>query len=162
MQSSFKVIKEPSVISQGSKAIVTEYIPIQYYEAVQKLESQQEDGDAMEHIQPSMKQYEEMAATLLENGRRQSEAIVQEAMVKAELIQKEAYEMAYNKGYEEGQQKGYSDAYEQNLPNAQQEAELLIENAERVLQEAKDEYEVYLSEKKEEIFGLAINIAKHI
>lgn len=164
MQSSFKIIKEPSVVSQGSKAIVTQYIPgsSKLEEKVSYNSEMFDTADDAAVMQSLMNQYEEMGSKIVENAQAQSVALLNEAMERSRAIEKEAYEKAYNTGYNEGMQQGYKDAYEQNLPMAKEQAEALQEEARNFLLAAKKEYEKYLEDKKEEILQLAINMAEHV
>lgn len=159
MQSSFKIIKEPSVVSQGSKTIITQYIPIRSMPV--KDDSDNSDKiDSQDNSQAN--EQHELAARLVEDAKRQSEVIVNEASKKAQAIEKDAYEKASKAGYSDGQQQGYADAYEQVLPKAEQQAASLVEEGMRALNSAKIEYENYMAEKKEDILNLAINIARQI
>lgn len=152
MQSSFKVIKDTKVVSQGSKEIITKYHPIGI--------SANRDYAGSEDIPGE--NYDETVKRLLEDAARQSEAIVAEAMEKARSIQQQAYDEAYNAGYEQGQQKGYSDGYEAALQHSKAECDGIILQAENTLRNALKEYENYLDGKKDEVINLSINIARHI
>ena len=152
MQSSFKVIKDTKVVSQGSKEIVTQYYPTRGAE---------NSEDAMGAVSPIDNQ-ELTIKKMLEDAERQSQAIVNEAVEKSRVIQQEAYEEAYNAGYDQGQQKGYSDGYEAALLKSKEECDQIICSAEKTLKSGLKEYECYLDEKKSEIINLSINIARHI
>lgn len=152
MQSSFKVIKDTKVVSQGSKEIVTMYYPSRVIGSV---------DDEVGYTSPK-ESYEQDARNILEEAERQRQAIINDALEKANNIQREAYEQAYNEGYHQGQQKGYSDGYETAILKVQEEGAQIIQCAENTLKDAKEEYKKYLEEKKTEIIGLSINIAKHI
>jgi flagellar assembly protein FliH len=144
MQSLFNVIKSGSVVPQGSKAINTKYDVA--------IEAQEDN------IKTNYESYENLARTMLENARKQSEAMLSKAFEEAQQIEREAYE----KGFREGSEQGYRNAYEETLVQAQKEAELILENANNVLLSSKLEYERYLELKKEEIVQLSLNIAEEI
>lgn len=160
MQSSFKIIKETSVVSHGSKVIVTQYIPIR------NVPAKADDSDSQDKLEiqdnSQLNEQHELAARLVEEAKEQSEIIISEASKKAQVIEKEAYEKASQAGYSDGEQQGYAAAYEQVLPKAEQQAASLVEQGMKVLNSAKAEYENYMTEKKEDILNLAINIAKQI
>ncbi|WP_163193230.1 FliH/SctL family protein [Clostridium thermarum] len=152
MQSSYRVIKDTKVIPQGSREIVTLYSTDRV--------SGKRDNTNIEI--PAVNTQNKEAMRLLEEAKLQSEEILIKAREKAELIQKEAYEQAYNTGYAEGKQKGYSDGYEEAMAKVKLEGDRIIQSSVETLQNAKTEYETYLLEKKEEIIKLSINIARHI
>jgi flagellar assembly protein FliH len=152
MQSSFKVIKDTKVVSQGSKKIITQYYPIQ-------VSGNKEDS--MVEVSPK-ENHELVIKKMLEDAAKQSEAIVSEALGKAQIIQQNAYEEAYNAGYEQGQQNGYNDGYEAAIVKSKEESQRIIDGAENTLKSALKEYENYFEEKKSEIINLSINIARHI
>lgn len=155
MLSSYRVIKDTKVVSQGSREIVT------FYSANRVGEESDNSNNSNIEVAPVNTQMEE-AKKLLEEARLQSQEILAKAKEKAEIIQSEAYEQAYNAGYTEGQQKGFSDGYEEAMAKAKLEGDRIIQNSVETLQKAKIEYETYLMDKKEEIIKLSINIARHI
>jgi flagellar assembly protein FliH len=156
MQSSFKVIKDTKIISQGSREIITNYSCTR--------SSDDRNNSNIEDSTINEQNFE--AIRLLEEARLQGEEILRRASEKAEIMQREAYEQAYNTGYFEGQQKGCSDGYkngyEEAMAKAKVEGDRIIKNSVDTLMNAKEEYESYLIEKKEEVINLSINIAKHI
>jgi flagellar assembly protein FliH len=148
MQSLSNVIKNTNIKSEGSKSINTDYSM---------------DNDTRDdNIKKSVESYEILVKTMVENARKQSEAIVSRAYASAQEIEQEAYKQAYESGYQEGRQQGYNDAYEETIGAASKQAELLIENATNILMNAKQEYEKYMIEKQEQITELAVNIAETI
>ncbi|HCW04111.1 MAG TPA: hypothetical protein DGK91_05995 [Clostridium sp.] len=149
MQSSFKVIKDTKVVAQGSKPIITQYSPTN--NTISKLDN--DDEKSIDY---------NASLQLLNDAKRESERIIKEAQEGVERLQQQAYEEAYNAGYQEAQKKGYQDGYEAALQKAKGEANQIIENAVQTLNKAKEEYELYLRDKKTEIINLSINIAKHI
>lgn len=164
MHSSYNLIKGTNVVPQGSKEINTEFVP------AKKIAGAKEDmpegelsiAEQNEALARQMESYESLAKILVENARRKGEEILSKAFEEAQTIEKEAFQ----KAYEEGKQKGYEDAYNETyntiLPQAQAEASSIIENANRLLLDAKKQYEVYLESKEEEIISFAVNMAEHI
>ncbi|ERI91248.1 hypothetical protein HMPREF1982_03207 [Clostridiales bacterium oral taxon 876 str. F0540] len=158
MQSSYNVIKNNTVKPTGLREIVTN---IDIEKAV--------DPEIEKNTKPYIENYENLAKNILENARRQSEQIKlkafdeirileQEALDKAEQLKKEAFE----KGFTEGQQEGFNKAYYETIDSAKQEAEYIISNAHEVLNNAKTEYENYLSEKTREIGELVLSISRNV
>lgn len=141
MQSSFKVIKNTSVIKQGSKEITTEFNSDNYSNNNRHGYSNDENSNL------NLESYENLAKSILENAKMQGEKILCGAYQETdEILQK-----ANSKGYEEGYSKGYSDGNEKIIAPATEEAKGIIANAEAILLSAKKEYEIYIEEKEKEI-----------
>jgi len=156
MQSLFKVIKNSSVNSNGVRAIETNY-------EEEKCEYLETGGTKVNS------RYENLASSIIENARRQSDEIISNTYIRAEKIEKEAYQ----KAYEEGKKKAYSDsynrAYEENVIKAQEEAKKIIYDAKEVFKTADNillnsnkDYEAYIEEKKTDVANLILEIVKNI
>lgn len=159
MQSLYKVIKNTSVVNNGKKEIVTQYVP----PAEEEVEVLKEVN-----VKEFIESYENLAKTMLEKARRQGESIISKAYEEAEKIEGEAYPTAYEKGYKEGSEKGYKEAYEEayekNITKVREERENIIKEAQQIsenmIKSAKEEYIQYLNDKKEEIRFLIENIVQ--
>ncbi|AEB75811.1 fliH protein [Clostridium botulinum] len=162
MPSLCNVIKNNSVISNGLKEINTEYhIEDTKDEKVEEEKKELGEKNAKDFIE----NYEVLARTMLENARKQSDAIVASAYDEIQKMQEEAY----NKGYEEGKLDGYSDGkkqadeYYDDIKNkATEEIEVLNKNADELLFSAKNEYVKYLQDKQQKIKELIVHITKSI
>lgn len=146
MQSSYRVIKNNHVQSLGNKDISTEFIKVQDKEEIE------------ENIKNNFESYETLVNTMLENARRKSDKILSSAYQEAQLVESDSrlkaeqlMQEAYNKGYEEGKVKGHEEAYNDSYPKVQEQCELIKQQADEVLFEAKKTYELYLEQKKHEI-----------
>lgn len=165
MQSSYRVIKGASVVSFGKKEIVTEYIPKIEEEISLDIDLEIETNNEHSDIN-----YKELEESILEQAKIKSNAILSEAYKKAEKIQKESYDKAYELGYAQGKDKGYTDAYEEgykkNIKKAQEERDSLIKEAQntssKIIESSKLEYLRYLDEKKEEIIKTIKNIVESV
>lgn len=153
MLSSYRVIKNNSVIEEGKKQINTEYTT----------EKNKELGE--KNAKDFIESYEVLARTMLENARRQSDKILAAAYAEAQNIEQEAY----RKGYEEGKKAGYetgvakaNEYYEEMKSRAEYEAKTLGENAEVLLYGARQEYFRYMEEKQGEIKELILYILECI
>lgn len=153
MLSSYKVIKNNSVVEEGKKEINTEYAA----------EKNKELGE--KNAKDFIESYEVLARTMLENARRQSDKILAAAYSEAQDIEQEAYK----KGYEEGKKAGYeagiakaNEYYEEMKNRAKYEAETLGKNAEALLYGAKQEYLRYMEEKQGEAKKLILYILESI
>jgi flagellar assembly protein FliH len=165
MQLSYNVIKNNSVKDLGAKEIVTdaEAKVVKFPVVINP-----ENGAAsVPNVQ--MESYEKLAKSLIENARRQSEAILsrayedarlieEDAAHKAELMQNEAFE----RGYSEGNEEGFNKAYNETMISAKREAEAIIASAEALLGDAKHQYEEYLKEKSQEISEMILTIAESV
>lgn len=178
MQSSYNIIKNTNIVSHGNKTIDTDFTRI-----VKKSKEINDETQNMSEIKETdnekvaLESYETIARLMVENARKQSEGILSKAYEEAQKmekeaqkVKKEAYEKGYqsgkDEGYQSGKEQGYSDgynsAYNETLPQAVNEAEFLINNANRMLLDAKAQFEVYVEEKKEEILALSVSIAETI
>ena len=154
---SYKVIKNDSVKNTGAKEIVTD------------IEVKTISPEAEESVKNNFESYESLAKTLIENARRQGEAILSRAYSEASSIEQEALinaealkQQAYEQGFSEGHEAGYEHAYNQTIGSAQAEASSIIASAENLLNDAKYQYEEYLKEKTEEINNLILAITSTV
>jgi flagellar assembly protein FliH len=168
MQSSFKVIKNNNINDNGSKVIETNCIETNYDE-----EKTEKIGLGNRVSPPIITNYENLANSILENARRQSEEILSNTYIKSLQIEKDAYEKAYAKAYEAGEKQAYSDsydrAYEEYVIKAQQEAQDILNKADEIakfadnmLLNSKYEYEKYFEEKQADIKELILEISRNI
>lgn len=152
MQSSFKVIKNTSIVEDGLKSIVTEFEP--------KAVIQQKEL-AETNAKMFIDNYEELAKTMVENARKQSDKLLSKAFGEAEKLEKDAYEKGYNEGketgYNDGFNKAYEEGYQKNYDKALAEGEAIKNNADNVLKSALEEKERYLNDKEKEIRNLIVN-----
>ena len=166
MPSLFNVIKNTSVVSKGCKEINTEYTVTKHKEE-EASEKKKELGE--KNAKDFIKSYEVLARTMLEKARRESEEIVSNSYDKAKSIEEDAYTKGFNLGKEDGYSDGYSEGklladkyYEDIKTKANAEIDLLNENAEKMLLNAKDEYTNYLKEKQQNIKDLIVYITKQV
>lgn len=158
MQSSFKIIKSDRVTSSGNKEIST------YFDNYIK-----NTIETDEFGEESQIQVEEQIEDLLQRAQAKADSIIENALSRsAETILKansdalETEKNAYEKGYSEGSERGYQEAFENTTAKGQLEAQRLIQNANEILLRAKDEYEAYLNEKKDELIRLSVQMAETI
>ena len=149
MQSSFNVIKNSRVITQGSREINTQLSegPMDTL-VIQNYGMRNED----------MKSYENIDKNILDNARRQSEQIISKAYIDAELSKTQAFEEGYEAGYQSGYESGYSGAIQRSMD----EAQVIRDEADNLLVCAKHQYDRYLIDKEKQIKDLVINIAQSI
>lgn len=157
MQSLYKVIKNTSVVEDGEKEIVTDF---QSKNVIQ----QKELGEI--NAKMFIDSYEELARTMVENARRQSDEFLSKAFTESERMGKEAYEKGYNEGkqtgYNDGFNKAYEEGYQKNFDKATAEGEAIKNNADNVLKNSIEEKERYFKEKEEEIKNLIVNCVEAV
>jgi flagellar assembly protein FliH len=153
MQSLYKVIKNNSVVKDGSKEIVTKFNKDR--EAKQKEISET-------NAEMFIDSYENLAKAMVESARKEREEILLSANIEAERASKEAYEKAYQEGHNAGFNKAYEDGYKNNLDRALQEAEIIKNNADNILKTCLEEKERYVREKENEIKALIVNCVENI
>ena len=151
MQSSYSVIKNPVTVESSSKVIKTEY----------KTHKEEEFEQIVEE-KFNIKDYEILGETIIKNARSKAESIMVEAIQKADLVEREAYE----KGYEQGNKNGYEDGYKVGSENAYKDLENKIndsmEIASNIINKAEDDYKAYMYAKKEQIEKTIFEIAKSL
>ncbi|AKN33951.1 flagellar assembly protein FliH [Clostridium carboxidivorans P7] len=157
MQSSYRIIKNTRVDEDGLKKIITEF---------ETKEEVEQKNLAETNAKTFIDSYENLAKTMLENARKQSDGLLSKAFIEAERLQKEAYEKGYDegmqKGYDDGFNKSYEDGYKKNLEKAQAEGQLIKDNADNILRTCKEEKEIYLKEKEQEIRNLIVNCVEAV
>lgn len=155
MPSCYNVIKKVNLENNGKKLIDTDISKI----VLEKEDDVIENGEVQSVSQEELKaQYEYLAKTILDKARNESEEIIKEAEERSQSILEEACQNGYNKGYEAG----YKESYEKHMKRVQEEKEVIINNANNLLFNAKEEYFKYLEEKKKEIIDLSIFMAEKI
>ena len=168
MQSSYKVIKGTSLVNQGKREIITEYIPKVHKELTE--ESYVKDRSEGVCNKGIVESYEALSNSILKQARAKREDILIQTYKEADIIRNEAYNEAYKKGYEEGKNKGYSEAYEEgyekNIKKVEVERESILKEAQntssKIVESAKAEYLRYLDEKKDEIVKTLKNIVEAV
>lgn len=99
---------------------------------------------------------------IINSAQEESERIIEESNKGASNIEKKAYEEGYSQGVLNGYEDGYKEAYEDNIEKAKLEASEILENASKVLFEAKDEVALYMKENKKNIVNLAVSICEQV
>jgi flagellar assembly protein FliH len=156
MQLSYNVIKNSEIISQGNKEIVTDL------EALKKSSQLKNNGVTVindsnidDNIISTAK---EEAENIIQEAKLKHDNLIATANIQAQDIEKKAYES----GYEAGMNQGYNEGYESSMTEVAKEAEVIMNNANSILFDAKLEYQEYLKEKKDDILMLAINMAEMV
>ncbi|MDD7794601.1 FliH/SctL family protein [Clostridium sp. 'White wine YQ'] len=165
MQSSYSVIKRENLQVGEEKFVKTEYSPV-----VHKAEFIGNDDEnnriVQEKIDSILESHKKIAQEILNNAKAERDKIIENALQEIKVLEKEAYERAYEQGmqngYEDGSKKGYEEAYEKNIEIAKAEATDILNQASDILISSKKIFTDYLQEKKEDIIKLSINIAKSV
>ena len=164
MQSSYSLIKNALAKDAGNKVITTEYIRKNNTEDEIIVEENEEEVVKAPQIDPEelLKRYEEIGKRIVEDAEKEKKALLLRTQMEASAAEKEAYEKGYSQGNKNGYEDGYKKAYDETIENAKNEANQLVEKAEKLLRSAQNEYNNYLEVKKTEIIELALNIAESI
>jgi flagellar assembly protein FliH len=159
MQLLSSIIKNTIIKPEGKKTIITDFSLLvgKITEASHEVAAD-ETVNEEENNKKTIEGYENIAKTIVENARRQSESILSKAYEEAQKMEQQAFAQ----GYEMGKEQGYKDAYEETFAKGTKEANRLIQNATNVLQSAKLEYENYFALKQEELLQLAVNMAESV
>lgn len=166
MQSSYRnLIKQNFAKSGENKVISTDYIckkPV--FEKIQSENAEEEAIEKVPQVDPEelLKRYEDIGQRIIQDAKREKQAIVLRAQMEANVAEKEAYEKGYAQGLENGYEDGHKKAYEETVEAAKAEAEEIIDRAQMLLKSAHENYEQYLENKKNDIVKLALEIAEGI
>lgn len=149
MQSSFKIIKKNNVDAIGEEKIIFDF---------------KQNNKNGSKISPKIDKssIENIANAIIKEAKKKSSKILSESYEKAHLIQEEALRKGYDEGYKQGYKKGYDEAYKKAIEESKSEAEKIIENAENILMNAKNEHEEYVCKSRESIKNLILNIVKKV
>lgn len=156
MHSSYKVIKSVNVCEDGSKAIDTDF----YIEPAPVME---EIGITSEGNPINMEEYlklKKKAEELTENAHIEGEEIIANAKEQVEQIIYEAKESGFNEGFEEGHSIGYREGYEKAYDEGLKKGQEIIENANFILYQAKEEYDKFLKSKEMGIREIIVNVVE--
>lgn len=166
MQSSYRsLIKKNFAKSGENKVISTEYVckkPV--FERIEMDQIEEEVIEQVPQIDPEelLKRYEDIGQRIIQDAKREKQAIALRAQMEANAAEKAAYEKGYAQGLENGYEDGYKKVYEENVEAAKAEAAEIVNKAEALLKSAHKNYEQYLENKKLEIIKLALEIAEGI
>ena len=158
MHSSYRVIKSVNVCESGTKAIDTDF----YIEPApivgETIELEDTNPRSMEEYLKLKKKGEE----IVENAHKEGEAILANANEKVEEILYEAKEDGFNKGYEEGHSIGYKEGYDKAYDEGVKKGEEIIQNANFILYQAKEEYDKFLKSKEIGIRKIIVNAVENM
>lgn len=155
MQSLFNVIKCGRVIEQGDAVIDTKFFCNDF---------ESSDDNELENINDTSEDvaYDELAVDVIENAKQEAEMIKNKVLKEAEQIERNAYKKGYDLGKNQGYNDGYDEGYNSAMDKANIEAKNIIENANSVLNQAKQEYHKYLEQKSDEIKNVILSISQKI
>ncbi|MGG7163938.1 DivIVA domain-containing protein [Clostridium ihumii] len=152
MQSSYNVIKNDYVMSEGKQEISTK-VKID-------LEDIEETSNSEENQNDMLLSFQNMADDIIKNAKVKSNMILVEATENAKNLEEQAKVEGYEKGYNEGYEKGYSVGYNEGYEKSKADGQAIIDNALNVLEDAKKEYIKYVEEKEIDFRNLIINCIK--
>ncbi|EHJ01482.1 flagellar biosynthesis/type III secretory pathway -like protein [Clostridium sp. DL-VIII] len=164
MQSSYSLIKKGFAKEGNSKVISTEYVSKKtVLEGFEELK-EEESEEKVPQIDPEelLKKYEDIGQRIIEDAKREKQAITLRAQMEANAAEKRAYEKGYEQGLKNGYDDGYKKAYDETIDSAKAEAAEIVNKAEILLKSAHENYENYLEVKKVEVVKLALEIAESI
>lgn len=127
-------------------------------QSIDKNEEEKFKEEIQEQLQKAKDTYDE----IISKAKLESEKIIQDAHKECDDIKKRAYEEGHNLGVKNGYEDGYKEAYEDNIEKAKEESEEIINKANNILIESKDQVASYLKDNKKEIISLSISIAEKV
>lgn len=157
MQSSYnRIFKGDSINKQGQESICTEF----------EVRQEKIDTNGVQESNAIIDSYENIGQSIIESARAKKDSIISEAYKQASLINKEAYEKAYQKGNKDGMdagyKKAYEDGYQKNIDIAKREGEAIKKNADDVLKSAIAEKEKYLKDNENNIKRIIIDSVESV
>lgn len=158
MQSSYSLIKENRVLSGETKKIKTEYQAKRHGD----MSGEASDSLTIEEARKYVSSYEKIGQGIIEEAKKKREQYLFETIERANELEKDAYEKGYNQGLLNGHEDGEKEALEKYIPQAKKEAQEIIENAQKCLKSAREDYNKYLEEKKKEILNLVLEVSKKV
>ena len=126
MQSSINVIKNSRIIKQGNREINTQ---------LGTADTNSRHGEDKVILDAKMESYENIASSMLENARRESEMIISKAYIDAAKAKTEAFK----EGLENGNREGYATAYKDAIDGATEAADAVRASADFILTQAKQQ-----------------------
>ncbi|GAA0115856.1 FliH/SctL family protein [Clostridium senegalense] len=156
MQSSYNIIKNKDVITEGKKEISA----INFKLIDKEKENIKENKETINIVNNDelLKSMENMADSIIKNAQIKSDKILVKASEDAKEIETNAFEKGSLEGYNNGFEKGYNDGMEKSL----NEGALIIESANEVLANAKKEYKKYVEEKEEHFRKLVLTSVNEV
>lgn len=149
----FKGVKSLKTISTDKVSYINNNIDkastLELENTIEELESQ---------ILKAKQEYEEV----VKEASLKSESIINEAHEEALNVKKNAYEEGHSQGIKNGYEDGYKEAYEDNIEKAKLESEAIINQANYILIDSKNQVADYLKENKKQIIDLSITIAEKV
>lgn len=124
---------------------------------------QQEDLlKLQQELDLKMEQSQKECEEIISKAKEEANNIIQESKNKAADIEKDAYNEGYEQGSKNGYEDGYKEAFEDNIEKAKQEANTIIESANKILLESNKQVASYMKENKASILNLSISIAEKV
>lgn len=153
MQSSYSLIKKDQALSGEQMKISTNYVA--------KI-TNESNSNGRENESNMVGNFEVIGASIIKEAQRKRDQILIESKTQAALIEKNAYEKGYNQGIQNGHEDGKKEAIAATIPKAKKEATNIINNAEKILSGAEQDYKEYLKKKTQDIIKLALSISEKI
>ena len=149
MHSSCKVIKGIQAYEKGNVSIETT-VPVQKVEEVSN--EVVFDGRSEEYDLAKLRVKE-----ILDRANEDAKQIIDEALTEKEKVLYEAKEAGFKQGYEEGYNIGFNEGKDSGYNEGSQEGQAIIDNANYILYQAKEEYDKFLKEKEMNIRKIIIS-----
>lgn len=153
MQSSYSLIKKERALQGEVRRINTSY-----KEEIEEDIYNNEETESHSYEN----EYEELGKTIILEAYKKRDEILIDAMKETQIREKEGYDKGYNQGRLNGYEDGKREAIESVLPEAKEEANKILERAQKILLSAEEDYKNYIQEKEKEILDLVIAIAEKV
>ena len=136
-----------------------------------KFDSENEEADIIkqikmeeikEEIELQLKEAKENSEQIIKNAQIEASEIIEKGKEEVSNIEKKAYEEGHKQGLKNGYEDGYKEVYEEYIEKAKEEANRIVENANKILIQANQEVSNYMKEQKKNILDISISIAEQV
>lgn len=115
-----------------------------------------------ENIEKKIEEAQSKYTQIVKEVEKVKTKTIEEAIDKANEIEKKAYEKGHEQGLKNGYEDGYKEAYEKNIKKARRESQEILEKADETLIYAQNQILEFLKDSKSEILKLSITIAEKV
>ncbi len=165
MQSSYRVIKGTNVWEAGNIDIDANF-PVDYIKALEAKEKEAQaetevEDDASKEVRTKYEEIRRKSEEIIKSAQKKAADILIKAKDEGEKIAYEAKERGFKSGYEEGHEIGLKEGYEKGYSEGVEKGNEVIQNANFILYQAKEEYDTYIKDKEMDIRSIIVSVVEN-
>lgn len=161
MQSSYKVIKGTNVCEAGKIEIDASF-PMEIIKEMEIVENANTEEYTFERLRERYMEAERKSEELIADTKEKAEDMLLKAKDEVDKITYEAKENGFKSGYEEGYNIGFNEGNEKGYSESLERGEVIIQNANFILYQAKEEYDKYLKAKEMDIRSIIVSAVENM